>query len=134
MLGCLGVEVLLGIVGLAVELATNVCSGDWPRLEGTHATDQAEFLGAWVPVVPITPRCWGRCCVLLTSDPMILGILERLGVELLLGVVGLIVEFKPKVCSGDRVRLERTPATGQVEFLGAWVLSISVLREYVFKN
>ena len=50
---------------------------------------------------------------------MVLGVLERLGVELPLGVVGLAVEFMPKVCSGHRLRLEGTCATGQVEFLGA---------------
>jgi hypothetical protein len=31
---------------------------------------------------------------------MILGMLEYLGVELLLSVVGLAAEFVPKVCSG----------------------------------
>ena len=44
--------------------------------------------------------------------------LERLGVELPLGVVGLAVEFAPKVCSGHWLRLEGTHATGQTEFLG----------------
>ena len=52
-------------------------------------------------------------------DPVVLGMLERLGVELLLGVVGLAVAFTPVVCSGHRLRLEGTCATGQVEFLGA---------------
>ena len=34
-------------------------------------------------------------------DTVILGVLEHLGVELLLGVVvGLAVEFPPKVCPG----------------------------------
>jgi hypothetical protein len=33
-------------------------------------------------------------------DPMILGVLECLGMELLLGVVGLAVELTPKVFSG----------------------------------
>ena len=46
-------------------------------------------------------RCWGRCCVLLASDSMILGMLECLKVELPLGVVGLAAEFGPKVCSGS---------------------------------
>jgi hypothetical protein len=41
------------------------------------------------PTGPNYSRCWDRCCVLLTSDPMILGMLECLGVELPLGVVGL---------------------------------------------
>lgn len=37
------------------------------------------------------------CCVLLTTDPMILGVLERLGVDPSLGAVGLAAEFTPKV-------------------------------------
>jgi hypothetical protein len=35
-------------------------------------------------------QCWDRCCVFLTSDPMILGILECLGVELPLGVANFL--------------------------------------------
>jgi hypothetical protein len=42
---------------------------------------------------------------------MILGVLELLGVDLSLGVVGLAVEFLPKVCSGHRLRPE-----GQIHF------------------
>jgi hypothetical protein len=38
--------------------------------------------------------CWNRCCVILTSDPLILGVLERLGLELPLGVVGLAAIWK----------------------------------------
>jgi hypothetical protein len=37
---------------------------------------------------------------------MILGMLEHLGVELPLGVVGLAVKFAPKFCSVLRPRLE----------------------------
>ena len=44
-----------------------------------------------------TQWCWNRCCVLLTPNPKILGVLEHLGVELLLGSVGLASEFEPKV-------------------------------------
>ena len=52
-----------------------------------------------------------------------------LGVELLLGVGNWprLVEFMPKVCSVHRPRLEGTCATGQVEFLGAWVLWFQLL-------
>jgi hypothetical protein len=35
---------------------------------------------------------------------MILGVLECLGVELPLGVVGLATEFVPRVCSGHQPR------------------------------
>ena len=31
--------------------------------------------------------CWNRCCVLLTPDPKILGMLEHLGVEPPMGAV-----------------------------------------------
>jgi hypothetical protein len=37
---------------------------------------------------------------------MILGVLECLGVDLPLDVVGLAMEFMPKVCSGHWPRLE----------------------------
>ena len=46
MLECLGVELPLGVVGLAAEFGHKVCSGHWPRLEGTCASSRAEFLGA----------------------------------------------------------------------------------------
>ena len=55
--------------------------------------------------------------VLGSWDPLILGVLECLGVELPLGVVGLAEELAPKVCSGHQPRQEGTHATGQVEFL-----------------
>jgi hypothetical protein len=47
----------------------NVCPGHQPRPEGTCATGWAECLG---PAGPSYFPCWGRCCVLLTSDFMIL--------------------------------------------------------------
>jgi hypothetical protein len=47
----LGVELPLGVVGLAVEFMPNVFSGLWPRLEGTGATGQAGFLHPWIPLV-----------------------------------------------------------------------------------
>ena len=84
MLEHLGVELLLGVVGLTAEFVPKVYSGHCPRLEGPH---QAELLGAWVLLVPVTPWFGGRCCALLTSDPMILGVLEHLRVQLPLGVV-----------------------------------------------
>ena len=59
--------------------------------------------------------------------PVILGILEHLGLELLLDVVGLAAEFESKVCSGYRPRLEGTCASGQAEFLGTWVLLVQLL-------
>ena len=41
--------------------------------------------------------CWNKCCVLLTPDPKILGVLEHLGVEPPLGDVRLAAEFVLKV-------------------------------------
>ena len=54
-------------------------------------------------------------------DPGILGMLEHLGVKLLLAVVGLAGEFAPKVCSGHQLRPEGTCVTCRAELLGAWV-------------
>ena len=84
-----------------------------------------EFLGAWVPLVPVTSCVGADVCVLLTSDPMILGVLEHLGVDLPLGVVGLAAEFPPKVCSGHQTTLEGPLTTGQAEFLGAHLVPIN---------
>ena len=54
MLEHLGVELPLGVVGLAAESVPKVCSGQWPRLEGTRVTGWVEFRGAWVPLIPVT--------------------------------------------------------------------------------
>jgi hypothetical protein len=62
---------------------------------------------------------------------MILGVLECLGVDVPLGVMGLAAEFEPKVCSGHCLRLEGTCATGWVEFLGAWVLLVPVTSSFM---
>ena len=58
--------------------------------------------------------------------------LEHLGEELLLGVVGLAAKFGPKVCSGHQPRLEGNGATGLTEFLHAWVLWSQLLLVGVF--
>ena len=58
-----GVELPLGFVGLAAEFVPKVCSGHQLRLEGTCATGQVEFLGAWVPLDLVTPGV-GTNCVL----------------------------------------------------------------------
>ena len=57
---------------------------------------------------------------------MILGVLELLGVDLPVGIVGLAAEFMPKVCSGHQLRSEGTCATGCAQFLGTWVLLVRV--------
>ena len=53
---------------------------------------------------------------IVTSSPVILGMLEHLRLELALSVVRLSVEPVPKVCSGHRLRLEETSVT-----VWAWV-------------
>ena len=57
---------------------------------------------------------------------MVLGVLECLGVEPLLCVVGLALEFTPNVCSGHWLRPEGTCATGRLGILGTQVLLIPV--------
>jgi hypothetical protein len=76
----LRVKLFLGIIGLAVEFVHKVCSGHWLRPEGSGGVPRC--LG---PAGPSYSQYLGRCCVLLSSDPIILGVLESL--ELPLGVV-----------------------------------------------
>jgi hypothetical protein len=52
--------------------------------------------------------------------------LEHLGLEFPLGVVVLFVEFVSNVCSGHWLRLEGAHFPVWVDFLGAWVLLVSV--------
>jgi hypothetical protein len=63
------VELPLGVVGLAAEFLSNVCSGHQLRQEGTCCTGQVEFLGACVPLVPVTP---GVGADVVSSSPLIL--------------------------------------------------------------
>ena len=67
MLECLGVELLLDVVGLAVEFLPKVSSEHWLRTKGTHATGWVELLG--VPLVPITS---GVRVDVVSSSPLIL--------------------------------------------------------------
>ena len=69
MLEHLGVELLLDVVGLAAELAHKVCSGHRLRPEGTYVTGWAEFLCAYVPLVPVTPSVGAD---VMSSSPLIL--------------------------------------------------------------
>jgi hypothetical protein len=88
----LGVDILLSVVGLDAEFVPKICSGHQPRQEGIcHLLDRVP--GCLGLAGPSYFQCWGRCCILLTYDPIILGMLECLGVDLPLGVVGLAVEF-----------------------------------------
>ena len=64
--------------------------------------------------------------------------LEHLGAELPLGVVGLAAELIPKVCSTHGSRPEGTCATGQAQCLDAWVplaqVTSGVGAEVVFSS
>lgn len=68
----LEVELLLGVVGLEVEFESMVCSGRWLRPGGgTCATGLVEFLGAWVPLVPVTSSVGVD---VVSSSPLILSV------------------------------------------------------------
>lgn len=105
MLECLGIELLLDVMGLGEELGHNVCSGHQLRPVRICAT-------GWVGVpmsLDLASPSFFCCCVRADNvgpSPMILGMLEYLGIELLLDVVGLGEELEPKFCSGNRPRLE----------------------------
>ena len=60
-------------MGLATEFTHKVCSGHRPRLEGTHATGRAEFLGAWVPLIPVTS---GVGADVISSSPLTVELLS----------------------------------------------------------
>ena len=96
----LGMELSLGVVELTAEFVPKVCSGRQPRQSGSNTCHSSGGIPTCLgPQVPVTPSVGDRCCVLLTSDPLILCMLEHLGVELCLSVIGLVAEFAPKVCS-----------------------------------
>jgi hypothetical protein len=81
---------------------------NWLQRSGPRSA-QGSSPDHWSGGVPVTQDltgpsyswwCWDRFCVLLTSDPMMLGLLECLGVELPLDVVELAAEIRPKVSQG----------------------------------
>ena len=65
---------------------------------------------------------------------MILDVLEHLGVELPLGVVGLGAELAPNVCSGHLFRLEGTRTTGQAGIPASLDPQGSQLLSYVWAD
>ena len=64
-------------------------------------------------------------------DHIILCVLEHTRVESPLSVVGRSVQLEPKICSGHRLRLERTIATGFSGFLCPWILLVPVTTGFV---
>ena len=63
----LGVELPLGVVGLAVEFVPKVCSGRQPRQTGRNLCHWSDGVPGCLGPADYS-QCWGRCCVLLTSD------------------------------------------------------------------
>ena len=93
----------LCILRVAEEPASQVCSRCWFTLEGTRAT---VWVGVPVSLDPGDPVPLGVGADVVVSSPLILSVLDHLGVELPLCVVGLGAEPGSKVCSGHRLRLE----------------------------
>jgi hypothetical protein len=100
----LRVKFLLVVVGLGVKLALNICSGYRLKPEGTCDTGWAGVPVFLAPTGPVSSSVGGD---VVGSLPVILGILENLGVELFLDVVGLGEELALKVCSGHWLRPDR---------------------------
>lgn len=79
--------------------------GHWPWQTGNKPSHWSGRVPAClVSAGPSYSQFCDICCVFLTSDPMILDVLEHLGAEMPLGVVGLASGFAPKVCSGHHPR------------------------------
>lgn len=104
----LGVRISLGVVRMGAEPALQFCSGCRFRQVGTHALAESGFLHPRILVDPVTLGVGADT----VASPMILGILEQLGVLISLGVVGVGVEPAFEVCSGHRFRPEGTCTTG----------------------
>lgn len=69
-LKCPGVELSLGVVGLAAEICAQICSWHLLRVEGIQATGWVWFLNPCIPLVPVTPGSVGTDVVSYT--PLIL--------------------------------------------------------------
>jgi hypothetical protein len=88
MLACLGVVPPLRAVGLFAEFETKA---DWKEPE------PGGVLASLYPADP-SHSWWScyRCCILLTGDRKILGVVECLGVETPLVTVGRPPSLRPK--------------------------------------
>ena len=94
-------ELTLGVVGLSVGVCTQGLLKSLDQTGRIPCYWLGRVSGSLNPDGPSYSWYWDRCCVLLISDPMILGVLECLGVELPVGVVGLTAEFVLEVCSAS---------------------------------
>ena len=82
MLDKLGMEFPLDVVGLAAKFVPSVYSGHWPRQFERNVCNKFGGVSMCLgPAYPNYSQWWDRCCALLISDPMILGLLEHLGVR-----------------------------------------------------
>ena len=118
----LAVELPLGAVGLAVEFMPKVSIQT-----GRYLCLWSEVPGCSGPAGPSYFQYWGRCCVLLSSEPIILSVLERLGVELPLDVVGgssFHVAGEDHHSKLGMRRLPRLPLGLSQEFGRCFILSI----------
>jgi hypothetical protein len=89
----LEVELPLGVLGLGAEPVPKVCSAHNLRPEGICATGWAGVLAS----LDTGGSSYSRFCAdIVASSPVILGMLEHLGVKLLLGDMGLGEEPSPK--------------------------------------
>ena len=89
----------MGVVIVCADLAPKDFLGHWLRSEVAIAPGQTG-----VPM-SLDPRGPNYCFVALS--PMILGLSEYLGMDLPLGVVGLVAKLVPKVSSRHHLRSER---------------------------
>ena len=107
LLECLEVVSPLGTMELTAEFQTNVVQS-FP--EGTRTTGWGRG-GSCVPA-PVGSRhsqlCWNRCCIPLTSDPKILGMLGCLGNGESFGTLGIFAKLESKVAL-HWLRLEGSP-------------------------
>jgi hypothetical protein len=80
-------------LGLGAEPVLKVCSAHKLRPKGICALAGQGCLHPWILGVPVTQDLGAD---VVASSPVILGLLEHLGVKLSLGVVGLGAETSPK--------------------------------------
>lgn len=136
-----------GLLHVQIQTGRNPCHwlGWGSCVPGSWVTQLLCMLGQMLwPLLSLwcfrAPGSWALsgCCrsVCSASAPgllwvqvqtVFLGVLELLGVEIPLGIMGLGVEPVPKVCSGHRLRLEGSHATGWVGFMCLWIQGSQLL-------
>lgn len=87
-----------------------ICSVSRFRSEGTHVTDWGwEFLHSWILSYPVTPDIM----VDSLATFVILDVSENMGVQIFLGLLGVVAEPFLQVFSGCRFNLEGISVTVQ---------------------